>query len=64
MALKKNQKRSLAAVDPTQCSVSGDGLGPSIEALKTYSINLVAKDSSGNNIGYGGETFRVEIVNK
>lgn len=57
-------KRNLASVDPTQCLVSGDGLGPSIEALTTYSINLVAKDSSGNDIGTGGETFRIEIRNK
>jgi cysteine-rich repeat protein len=61
---KKNQKRSLVSVDPTQCVVSGDGLGPSIEALKTYTINLVAKDSSGNNIGVGGESFKIEITNK
>jgi hypothetical protein len=59
-----NSKRNLSSVDPSQSVVSGDGLGPSIKALKSYTINLVAKDSSGNNIGFGGETFVIDIRNK
>jgi hypothetical protein len=57
-------KRNLVTVDASQCVVSGDGLGPTIEAFKSYTINLVAKDFSGSNIGVGGEYFKINIVNR
>jgi cysteine-rich repeat protein len=40
------------------------GISSLIEAFTTQTITLVAKDSSGVEIGTGGEIFRVEIKNK
>jgi hypothetical protein len=40
------------------------GISSLIEAFTTQTITLVAKDSSGVDIGTGGEIFRVEIKNK
>ena len=55
---------AIATVDPTKWVITGSGLGPSIEAYKTYQINLQAKDSLSNNIMSGGSIFRAVISNK
>ena len=44
--------------------VSGTGISGNIIAFTTYSVLVTAKDSSGNNIGHGGDSFYVEIYNK
>ena len=44
--------------------VSGTGISGNIVAFTTYTITVTAKDSSGNNIGHGGDQFFVEIYNK
>ena len=43
--------------------VSGTGVSGNIVAFTTYSVMVTAKDSSGNNIGHGGDTFFIEIYN-
>ena len=45
-------------------TISGTGVASSITAFTTYTLTVTAKDSSGNNIGHGGDTFLVEITNK
>ena len=44
--------------------VSGTGISGTLTAFTTYTVTVTAKDSSGVNVGHGGDKFRVEIYNK
>jgi cysteine-rich repeat protein len=58
----KEVKRRLGAIDVSQSLITG--IPSSAEAFQTYTITLVAKDSSGDDVGTGGSTLIVEIRNK
>ena len=44
--------------------VSGTGISGVLTAFTTYTVTVTAKDSSGVNVGHGGDKFRIEIYNK
>jgi cysteine-rich repeat protein len=58
------KKRNLSSASASQSTVYGTGVGGTIEAFTSYTVNVDAKDSSGNSISTGGETFMIEIRNK
>ena len=56
--------RNLASTtDPAKSVVSGNGT-LSVVAFQTNRITVTAKDSTGTNIGHGGDTFYVNIFNQ
>jgi hypothetical protein len=57
-------KRHLSSIDAAQSVVSGTGLNGPLEAFQTYSVQVDAKDSSGNDIGVGGDIILLEVRNK
>ena len=46
-----------ATFSATNSVISGTGISGPIVAFTTYTIIVTAKDSSGNNIGSGGQTL-------
>lgn len=56
-------KRRSLAMDITQSTVTGTGL-VTLEAFVTATVTVVAKDASGNLVGSGGETIKVELHNQ
>jgi hypothetical protein len=59
---KNDAKRMLASINLSQSVITG--ISSPIEAFTVQTITLIAKDLAGNDIGVGGEIFRVEIKNK
>ena len=49
--------------DASASVISGTGVSSSIFAPATYTVTVTAKDSSGNNIGHGGDLFLIQITN-
>ena len=47
---------------PTHSVVSGTGIG-TIEAFVDAQVNILAKDSTGANMGTGGDIFSLEVAN-
>ena len=62
---KYSLDRALAGVTSAANSiVSGSGIATSIEAFKTYTVTVTARDASNNNVGHGGDIFYIQIKNK
>jgi cysteine-rich repeat protein len=59
---KNDAKRMLASINLSQSVITG--ISSPIEAFTIQTITLITKDLAGNDIGVGGEIFRVEIKNK
>lgn len=58
-------KRNLVSVATAHNSiVTGSGLGPSVVAMTTYTVNVEARDSSNNPLASGGDVFKIKIYNK
>lgn len=55
-------KRNLA-IDLSQSTITGTGV-QALVAFQTVTVTVTAKDSSGNNIGSGGQTLKVEVHNE
>lgn len=50
-------------MDPTRSTVTGTGVS-NFQALGERTVTVTAKDSSGTNIGTGGDLFYVSITNE
>ena len=62
---KYRQNRALAgATSAANSVVSGSGIAASIEAFKTYTVTVTARDTSNNNVGHVGDIFYIQIKNK
>ena len=59
----RNKRELVGVTDASASVISGTGVASSINALTTYSVTVTAKDSSGNNIGHGGDIFLIQITN-
>ena len=57
-------RRLVGATSASQSVVSGTALSGSLIAFTTYTILVTAKDSTGTDIGHGGDMFIAEIYNK
>ena len=61
--LLKEKRGLISTIDPTKSIVTGNGVtSPVINQINN--VVLTAKDSSGNNIGIGGETVFIMISNE
>ena len=61
--IRKGFRELISTIDPTKSIVTGNGISsPVINQINN--VVLTAKDSSGNNIGIGGETVFIMISNE
>jgi hypothetical protein len=58
------RRHLIASADAQKSVVYGSGLGPSIVAMTSYTVNVQARDSSDNILSFGGDTFKIKIHNK
>ena len=61
--LSRTTRNLASTTDPIKSVVSGNGT-LSVVAFQTNRITVTAKDSTGANIGHGGDTFYVSIFNQ
>jgi hypothetical protein len=55
-----NMKRNLVPIATAQNSlVTGSGLGPSVVAMNTYTVNVQARDSTNTPLTSGGAIFKI-----
>jgi cysteine-rich repeat protein len=60
-----NHRRRLAGpTSPSLSTISGNGTSGSVTALQSYKVIVTAKDEYGNNQGFGGDNFKIQIRNK
>jgi hypothetical protein len=61
---KKSKRKLIASADVQKSVITGTGLGPSVVAMTSYTVNVQARDINNNVLGSGGDVFKIKIYNK
>jgi hypothetical protein len=61
---KKSKRKLVASADAQKSVITGTGLGPSVVAMTSYTVNVQARDINNNVLGSGGDVFKIKIYNK